>query len=345
MSPASVLQGGTQRRRNARRTPRGRGRPPRRPRARAVLLVLLMAAGVVLLIAHGLDGGSSKKSGARTPRAPVRPFAPVRPEPVRPAYATLPAAPAERVPLRFKHPPRSALLWDVRTGRVLFARRPDRVLPIASLTKMMTAILVVDRQPPSARVLVTREALAYKGSGVGILPRGRRIRLETMLYGLLLPSGNDAAIALAQRVGGTVPRFVRLMNARGQRLGLRCTHFTSVDGFDDRGTSCATDLALLTREFMSRRRLARIVRKRRASLPFVGKIKRLDLFNNNPLIRSGFPGTTGVKTGYTDKAGHCLVATVRRGGTTLGVVLLHSPDTGDQASRMFKTAFRRLQRA
>ena len=100
----------------------------------------------------------------------------------------------------FKHPPRSGLLFDLDTGEVLWRRQPDRVLPIASLTKMMTALIVVDRAPPDAKVRVTKEALAYKGSAVGVLPKGKRIKLETMLNGLLLPSGNDAAIALAQRI-------------------------------------------------------------------------------------------------------------------------------------------------
>src|SRR3954451_22587124 len=89
---------------------------------------------------------------------------------------------------RFKPPPRSGLLFALDTGRVLWRHDPTRVLPIASLTKMMTALLVVERAAPDAKVRVTKEALAYKGSGVGLLPKGKRIKLETMLNGLLLPS-------------------------------------------------------------------------------------------------------------------------------------------------------------
>src|SRR5439155_250118 len=143
------------------------------------------------------------------------------------------------------------LLFDLDTGEVLWRRAPERVLPIASLTKMMTALVVVDREAADAKVRVTKEALAYKGSGVGVLPRGKRIKLETMLNGLLLPSGNDAAIALAQRVSGTV----------------------------------------------------------------------------------------GIKTGFTDRAGRCLVAAARRGGRRLGVVLLHSPDPGTQARKLLDRGF------
>ena len=157
-------------------------------------------------------------------------------------------ATADRVSVEFKRPPRSGLLFDLDTGEVLWRRLPDRVLPIASLTKMMTALIVVDRAAPDTKVRVTKEALAYKGSAVGVLPKGKRVKLETMLNGLLLPSGNDAAIALAQRMSGTVARFVERMNERAGDLGLACTRFTSPDGFEDAGNhSCAIDLAEMAR--------------------------------------------------------------------------------------------------
>jgi D-alanyl-D-alanine carboxypeptidase len=247
---------------------------------------------------------------------------------------------SDRVHVTFKHAPRSGLLFDLDTGKVLWRRQPDRVLPIASLTKMMTALLVVERAPPDAKVRVTKEALAYKGSAVGVLPKGKRIKLETMLNGLLLPSGNDAAIALAQRTSGTVAGFVQRMNERAGDLGLACTRFSSPDGFEDAGNhSCAIDLAELARAVLDKPRLARIVRRRRAVLPFPIKGGRLYLFNNNPLLRTGYPGTLGIKTGYTDAAGRCLVAAARRNGRRLGVVLLHSPDPGKQATQLLNRGF------
>jgi serine-type D-Ala-D-Ala carboxypeptidase (penicillin-binding protein 5/6) len=250
---------------------------------------------------------------------------------------------ADKVSVRFKRPPRSGLLFDLDTGAVFWRRQPDRVLPIASLTKMMTAILVVDRAKPTAKVRVTKEALAYKGSAVGILPKGKRIKLETMLNGLLLPSGNDAAIALAQRMSGTVAHFVERMNERAGDLGLSCTRFSSPDGFEDAGNhSCAIDLAQMARALLDRPRLARIVKRRRAVLPFPIKGGRIYLFNNNPLLRTGYPGTIGIKTGYTDEAGRCLVAAARRNGRRLGVVLLHSPDPGKQATQLLNRGFAAL---
>jgi D-alanyl-D-alanine carboxypeptidase len=210
---------------------------------------------------------------------------------------------------------------------------------------MMTALVVVEREPADAKVLVTKEALAYQGSGVGVLPKGKRIRLETMLNGLLLPSGNDAAIALAQRVSGTVRRFVEVMNEQARRLGLGCTQFSSPSGFTDAGNhSCAADLARLAMADLRKPRLARIVRRRQAVLPFPIKGGRIYLYNNNPLIRQAYPGVTGLKTGYTDRAGRCLVATARRGDVRLGAVLLHSPDPGTQARKLLDAGFRASRR-
>ena len=249
--------------------------------------------------------------------------------------------PRDVVRLRFKRRPRSGLLFDLDTGRVLWRHDPTRVLPIASLTKMMTALLVARRVPPGSKVRITREALRYRGSGVGLFRRGRRVGVETMLHGLLLPSGNDAAIALAQRTSGSVKRFVALMNRRAQAMGLACTHFSSPDGYVNRANhSCTPDLAALARAVLREPRLARIVRRRQAVLPFPIKGGRIYLYNHNPLLRQGYRGVTGIKTGYTAAAGRCLVATARRGRVRLGVVLLHSPDPGGQARKLLERGFR-----
>ena len=305
---------------------------------RAALLLLLALAGC----GGRSAGGTPSHPPAKTLPAPLQaangPAQAVDPG-SRPLELRL-AATADRVAIRFKRPPRSGLLFDLDTGRVLWRRNPSRVLPIASLTKMMTALIVVQRAKPTAKVRVTKEALAYRGSGVGMLPKGKRIKLETMLNGLLLPSGNDAAIALAQRVSGTVARFVERMNDHAGDLGLTCTRFTSPDGFVDAGNhSCAVDLAEMARAVLDQPRLARIVRRRRVVLPFPIKGGRIYLFNNNPLLRTGYPGTIGVKTGYTDAAGRCLVAAAQRHGRRLGIVLLHSPDPGKQATQLLNRGF------
>jgi D-alanyl-D-alanine carboxypeptidase (penicillin-binding protein 5/6) len=302
-----------------------------------VLFALIALAGC-----GGSSGGDRDASSKRTVPGPLQvangPAQAADPG-SRPLTLELDGA-ADAVIVSFKQPPRSGLLFDLDTGAVLWRRLPDRILPIASLTKMMTALVVVQRSKPDDKVRVTKEALEYKGSAVGVLPKGKRVKLETMLNGLLLPSGNDAAIALAQRMSGTVARFVARMNDEARKLGLECTRFSSPDGFQDAGNhSCAVDLAALARAVLDQPRLARIVRRRRAVLPFPIKGGRLYLFNNNPLLRTGYPGAIGIKTGYTDAAGRCLVAAAQRNGRRLGVVLLHSPDPGRQARQLLNRGF------
>jgi D-alanyl-D-alanine carboxypeptidase len=243
----------------------------------------------------------------------------------------------------FHKPPRAGLLFDLDTGQVLWRRNPTRILPIASLTKMMTALLVARNAAPGAMVRITKEARQAPGSRVGLLPKKKRVRVESLLYGLLLPSGNDAAHALAQHVSVRSQDFVVLMNDQAQKMNLGCSHFSSVDGFVDSGNhSCAIDLAALARAVLDQPRLAQIVGRRSAVLRFPIKGHKLYLFNNNPLLRTGYAGTIGVKTGYTNAAGHCLVAAARRNGHRLGVVLLHSPDTGTQARKLLDRGFAAL---
>ena len=322
------------------------GRRRRRRRGPALLAaVLLLAAGAAAVLALQ-RAGDDRLATTQPPEAAV----PIQDAGTAPLAGggTAPSPLAVRLqdggdPIRldFKHAPRSALLFDVDTGQVLWRRDPTRVLPIASLTKMMTALVVTDRVAAGAKVPITREALRYRGSGVGMLPRGKRIDVDTMLHGLLLPSGNDAAIALAQRAAGTVPRFVALMNARAQRMGLLCTRFSNPDGLVSRGNhSCSGDLAAIARGVLRVPRLARIVRRRQAILPFPVKGGKLYLYNSNPLLRQGYRGTTGMKTGYTVVAGRCLVVTARRGPLKLGVVLLDSPDPATQARKLLDRGFR-----
>ena len=327
--PYTLLQGGRRRRR------RGRG-------------VLAAAIAIALLATLVLAPRAGHEPVQRAVPAPPGPLlesdvAPLAGGGTAPSpLAVRMEDPRDSVHVRFKHPPRSGLLFDIDTGRVLWRYRPDRVLPIASLTKMMTALVVVDRLRDSDLAKITKEALSYTGSGVGVLPRGKSIAVSTLLYGLLLPSGNDAAIALALRAAGSQDAFVAQMNRRAEAMGLVCTRFSSVSGIKDAGNhSCAPDLAALARAVLREPRLARIVSRRSAVLPFPIKGRKLYLYNNNPLLRSGYRGTTGVKTGYTDAAGRCLVATARHGRIRLGVVLLNSPDPGRQAERLLDRGFAR----
>ena len=163
---------------------------------------------------------------------------------------------------------------------------------------MMTALVVVAHARPSAKVLITQDALDYTGSGVGLLPKGKHVPLIALLYGLLLPSGNDAAIALADHVAGTQTNFIKLMNQRAHAMGLTCTHYTTVSGIVDQGNhSCASDLALIAHTVLEQPVLAPIVGSRSAIVPFPIKGGKLFLYNNNPLLALQYPGADGVKSG------------------------------------------------
>jgi D-alanyl-D-alanine carboxypeptidase (penicillin-binding protein 5/6) len=350
-----VLQGGGRRRRGLRRRRRGR-------LAIALLLVALGSAAGTYALVERDDGSGDPASGLeaadggggdRTPHvagrarrvAPARQREPREPSPligVEPS-PEVPLAGADAFALRLRKPPRAALVFDVDTGEVLWRRRPLQRLPIASLTKIMTALIVTDRTRPREPVRITQAALSYSGSGVGLLPRGRRVRLETLLNGMLLVSGNDAAIALAVHVSGSERRFVRTMNEVARAWGLRCTRFSDSHGLGSGNRSCPRDLAVLTRIAMTRLRIARIVRRQQASFRFPIKGRKLYLSGHNPLIRSGYRGTIGLKTGYTDAAGRCYVGVVRRGGRTLAVVLLGSPNPATQAPKLLDRAFAAVQ--
>src|SRR5436189_1750761 len=248
-------------------------------------------------------------------------------------FALKPAGRHLPVDVKFapQNEPKAGLLFDVHTGQVLWRHDAGRELPIASLTKMMTSLIIARRHKPDESVLITPQALAYQGSGVGVLPKGKKVPLKDLFDGLLLVSGNDAAIALAQHDAGTVGAFVRRMNSWRKRLGLHCSRFSTPSGILDKGNySCATDLAMLARADLVNPWIRQVVGTREARFPFPIKGNYLDLYNNNPFIIEGMKGITGLKTGYTDAAGRCYVITQRINGHELGVVLLNTPNPVDQ---------------
>ena len=206
--------------------------------------------------------------------------------------------------LSFQHPPRGGLLFNLDTGRVLWQHDPLTRVRIASLTKMMTALLVAQSQPPHAPVLVTKQAIESAGSKVGVLPLGKDVQLETMLYGLLLPSGNDAAIALAQHVAGSVTAFVTRMNQQAAKLGMGCTRYSSPSGYVDQGNfSCAADLAVLAHVDIGQPRLERIVGSARAVRCRSRSRAASCTCTTTTRCCLRLPGMTGLKTGYTLAAG------------------------------------------
>ena len=321
--------------------PLGAGRRRRRRGRWLVLLALLLAPPAVAAAAYLAlmrDPGPGAAAALPAPSAAGTPLdAGGSLEPRSPAPIRLTGVDAFRAELR--GPPAAALVFDLEDGEVLYRLNPRRTLPMASLTKIMTALAVTQNARPGELVRITPATLKYSGSGVGVLPRGRRVRLETLLNGLMIVSGNDAAIALAGHVSGSERRFVALLNEKARLWGLTCTRFASSHGLEDGNRSCPADLAVLARLAMRDRRIARIVRRAQASFPFPIQGGRLYLPGHNPLIRRRYRGAIGLKTGYTNAAGRCFVGVARRGGRTLGVVLLDSPDPGRQAAALLDRGF------
>src|SRR4051794_7864401 len=198
----SPLQGG-----KMRRARRGRRRPPVPGRGRAlVLLVLLAAAGAGAWLLTREDGATLRPPAAAIHQPLVSQETSTRP-PAKPRAGAPPPGIAlfggrRPIKLHFKPEPRAGLLFDGDNGQVLWAHRPLERLAFASPPKLMTAIIVVERTRPTDHARVTREALGYSGSGVGVLPKGKLVPVDGLLTGMLLPSGNDAALALADHIAG-----------------------------------------------------------------------------------------------------------------------------------------------
>jgi D-alanyl-D-alanine carboxypeptidase len=218
---------------------------------------------------------------------------------------------------------RAAAVIEAECGAVLYQMNGRSRLPPASLTKIMTALIVAERADPDDVVRITVNgpelSLATDSTVMGIEP-GQRLTVRDLLYGLLLRSGNDAALQLAQYAAGTVPRFVEMMNERAAELGLSDTHFTNPHGLDDPQLyTSALDIARLGGELLARPELAEIVRTRAYQPGWDGPA-----LENMNLLLGFYPGAVGVKTGYTDLAGQTIVAAASREGRTVIVSVLGS---------------------
>lgn len=227
---------------------------------------------------------------------------------------------------------RAAALIDVTSGRILYSSRGDEPMLIASLTKIMTALVAIENGDITSKVKVGKNAFAKEGSSL-YLKLGEEMTLKDMLYGLMLRSGNDAATAIAEHVGGSEQGFVYLMNAKAQELNLKNTHFANPHGLDAEGHfSSANDLAVLTAYAMHNPVFKEIVatKEKTADNPY----EKWDYkwSNKNKMLRL-YEGADGVKTGYTKKALRCLVSSATRDGQQLVAVTLNDGnDWNDHAS-------------
>lgn len=228
---------------------------------------------------------------------------------------------------------KAACVLELSTGRVLFEHDMHRRLPMASTTKVMTALLAIERGDLSDSVTCSKNAYGVPGTSI-YLAEGETLTLEEMLLGLMLSSGNDAAVAIAEHIGGTVQGFVQMMNERAKEIGAVNTHFANPHGLpDDTHVTTAYDLALIAREAMKNPVFRQIVSTQHASIPWEGRTYDRQLNNKNRLL-SSYPGATGVKTGFTSRAGRCLVFGAQRNGLELIGVVLGCSDWFDEAERL-----------
>lgn len=236
---------------------------------------------------------------------------------------------------------RAAILLEVSTGTILYARNEHQRRAPASTTKIVTALLAVERGGLDEPVQVSPQAAGTRGSSAH-LRAGQTLSLLDLLHAMMLPSGNDAAVAVAEHLAGSVPAFARLMNQRVRELGARNSLFQNPHGLDAAGHySTAYDLALITRTAMTYPVFAQIVRTREH------RTEGGHWSNTNRLLWS-YEGTVGVKTGTTSDAGHCLVSAANRDGLELLSVVLASPDRWSESTRLLEwgfTTFRRLELA
>lgn len=236
----------------------------------------------------------------------------------------------------------AAVLMDFQSGKMLFSKNLYTVRPPASTTKIMTAVLAIEKGKLEDFIWVGPRAAGKRGSSMH-LSRGERRTLEELLYGLLLPSGNDAAVAIAEHIAGSEWQFARMMTEKARQIGLKNTGFQNASGLPAYGHyTTAYDLAVLTRYALKNPVFARIVGTKTKTVPGPGKGRTRRLKNNNRLLWN-YKYATGVKTGYTRNAGSCLVASATKNGATLIAVILRSTNRYPEAEKLFEYGFSQIQ--
>ena len=224
-------------------------------------------------------------------------------------------------------------LVDLKSHRVLLEKNAGRRLPPASLTKMMTALVALEAASPEQVVRIDRRALVHRSS-ITLHP-GEQFLLRDLLTAMLVTSANDACEAIALHVGGDADRFVTMMNERARTLGLENTHFVNACGFDAPDHySTAADLARLTEQALQVPAISMMVRTVTRDIASVNGARQVSLHSTNELLLD--PDVTGVKTGYTSKAGRCLIASMFKEGHQLLLVGLNVTSRWEQAAQLLR---------
>lgn len=215
----------------------------------------------------------------------------------------------------------AAALIDADSGRILWGKNADEPLPMASTTKIMTAIIALENGRLSDTVTVSKKAAAAPPVKMK-LSTNEKISLENLLYALMLQSSNDAAVAIAEHIGGTTEGFAAVMNRKAEEIGCTDTVFVTPNGLDsDNHHSTAKDMAIIAKYALKNQEFVKIINTK--SINFKSDIKKYDIINKNRLLYE-YDGAIGIKTGYTGKAGHCFVGAAQKNGITAISVVLAS---------------------
>jgi len=231
-----------------------------------------------------------------------------------------------------------AALMIADTGELIYTKNADVRRPMASTTKIMTALIALESGDLDREITVTDEMINVEGTSMGLLP-GDTVSLEELVYGMLLQSGNDAANCTAYAVSGGVDEFLALMNCKAEEIGMRNTHFATPSGLDaDEHYSTAYDMALLASYALANPVFRRICSTYSASLTYGNPPYARRLTNHNRLLKI-YDGAIGVKTGFTKKSGRCLVSAAQRDGLVLVCVTLNDSNDWDNHSKLLDYGF------
>jgi len=241
-------------------------------------------------------------------------------------------------------PAEAAVLLDTSTGEFLFEKNADRQMPMASTTKIMTAIVTLENSALEEKAVISEKA-SSTGESSAWLEQGEVLTVDQLLHALMVQSANDSAVALAEHVAGSLEEFVAMMNRKAEELGAEHTHFANPHGLDEQGHyTTARDLALIAAYAMRNPVFRDIVIADDYEIPWPGHPFPRVMENHNKFLKM-YPGATGIKTGYTLRAGKCLVASAKREGRELISVVLNADDTyWDQTVRLMDYGFQSFVR-
>lgn len=233
---------------------------------------------------------------------------------------------------------KSAVLIEAETGRIITGKREHVRMPMASTTKIMTALVAIEKVPLDRVVSVSAKAVGVEGSSVYLFA-GEELTMEALLYAMLLESANDAAAAIAIEIGGSIDAFADMMNEKAKELGLSDTHFKNPHGLGDEDHyTTAYDLAVIAAEALKNETFRRIVSTYKKTIPMQSTGGVRLLINHNKMLRL-YDGAIGVKTGFTKQSGRCLVSAAERDGVTLVAVTLSAPDDWNDHTRLLDYGF------